>query len=86
MRSTPAREYSYPTPPVQLALNVDDLDGAIMFYSKLFNAAPAEVKEGDANFAVAEPPMKLVLPPNPGKGGSNHLRVGVDVSDQRPTP
>ena len=46
---------------VQLALNVDDLDEAITFYSKLFNTAPAKVKEGYANFAVAEPPLKLVL-------------------------
>ena len=46
---------------VQLALNVDDLDEAITFYSKLFNTAPAKVKEGYAKFAVAEPPLKLVL-------------------------
>ena len=45
---------------VQLALNVDDLDEAITFYSKLFNVEPAKVKEGYANFAVAEPPLKLV--------------------------
>jgi len=65
---------------VQLALNVDDLDEAITFYSKLFNTAPAKVKEGYANFAVAEPPLKLVLIENPGHGGSvNHL--GVEVPD-----
>ena len=52
---------------VQLALNVDDLDEAITFYSKLFNTAPAKVKEGYANFAVAEPPLKLVLIENPGR-------------------
>ncbi|MCH9640680.1 MAG: VOC family protein, partial [Actinomycetia bacterium] len=63
---------------VQLALNVDDLDQAITFYSKLFNAAPAKVKDGYANFAVAEPPLKLVLIENPGKGGTlNHLGVEV---------
>lgn len=65
---------------VQLALNVDDLDQAITFYSKLFNAAPAKVKAGYANFAVTEPPLKLVLIENPGKGGTlNHL--GVEVAE-----
>ena len=67
---------------VQLALNVDDLDEAITFYSKLFNTAPAKVKEGYANFAVAEPPLKLVLIQNPGNGGTiNHLGVEVESSD-----
>lgn len=65
---------------VQLALNVDDLDGAITFYSKLFNTEPAKVKPGYANFAVAQPPLKLVLIQNPGHGGTlNHL--GVEVAD-----
>ena len=68
---------------VQLALNVDDLDEAITFYSKLFNTAPAKVKEGYANFAVAEPPLKLVLLENPGKGGTiNHLGVEVASADE----
>jgi lactoylglutathione lyase len=67
---------------VQLALNVDDLDEAIAFYSKLFNTAPAKVKDGYANFAVAEPPFKLVLLHNPGHGGTiNHLGVEVETSD-----
>ncbi len=66
---------------VQLALNVDDLDESITFYSKLFGVAPAKVKPGYANFAVAEPPLKLVLLENPGKGGSiNHLGVEVESS------
>jgi lactoylglutathione lyase len=66
----------------QLALNVDDLDEAITFYSKLFNTAPAKVKPGYANFAVAEPPLKLVLIENLGHGGTlNHLGVEVDSSD-----
>ncbi len=65
----------------QLALNVDDLDQAIAFYSKLFNAAPAKVKPGYANFALAEPPLKLVLIENPGHGGTlNHLGVEVESS------
>lgn len=67
---------------IQLALNVDDLDQAIAFYSKLFNTPPAKVKEGYANFAVAEPPLKLVLLENPGRGGTlNHLGVEVDSSE-----
>ena len=53
------------------------------FYSKLFNAEPAKVKEGYANFAIAEPPLKLVLIENPGHGGSiNHLGVEVESSDR----
>ena len=68
---------------VQLALNVDNLDEAITFYSRLFNAQPAKVKEGYANFAIAEPPLKLVLLQNPGKGGTiNHLGVEVETSEQ----
>jgi Glyoxalase/Bleomycin resistance protein/Dioxygenase superfamily len=67
---------------VQLALNVDDLGEAIAFYSKLFNADPAKVKPGYANFAVAEPPLKLVLIENRGHGGTlNHLGVELDSSD-----
>jgi lactoylglutathione lyase len=66
----------------QLALNVDDLDEAIAFYSKLFNTTPAKVKPGYANFAVAEPPLKLVLIENPGHGGTlNHLGVEVESSE-----
>jgi len=66
----------------QLALNVDDLDEAITFYSKLFNTTPAKVKAGYANFAVAEPPLKLVLIENPGHGGTlNHLGIEVESSD-----
>lgn len=65
---------------IQLALNVDNLDEAVTFYSKLFNTEPAKVKPGYANFAVAEPPLKLILMENPGQGGSiNHL--GVEVAD-----
>lgn len=65
---------------LQLALNVDDLDTSIAFYSKLFATEPAKVRPGYANFAVAEPPLKLVLIENPGQGGSvNHL--GVEVAD-----
>ncbi|MFQ6228137.1 ArsI/CadI family heavy metal resistance metalloenzyme [Nocardia sp. NPDC002869] len=66
---------------IQLALNVDDLDTAVGFYSTLFGAAPAKVKPGYANFAITEPPLKLVLIENPGHGGSlNHLGVEVESS------
>ena len=68
---------------VQLALNVDDIDEAVTFYSKLFNAEPAKRKPGYANFAIAEPPLKLVLLENPGQGGTlNHLGVEVASSHQ----
>ena len=64
---------------IQLALNVDDLEQAVTFYSKLFGAEPAKRKPGYANFAIAEPPLKLVLLENPGKGGTiNHLGVEVE--------
>ncbi len=67
---------------VQLALNVDDLDEAITFYSKLFDTKPAKVKPGYANFAIAEPPLKLVLLENPGRGGTlNHLGVEVESTE-----
>jgi catechol-2,3-dioxygenase len=46
---------------VQLALNVSNLQEAIEFYSKMFNATPAKVREGYANFAIVDPPLKLVL-------------------------
>jgi catechol 2,3-dioxygenase-like lactoylglutathione lyase family enzyme len=46
---------------VQLALNVPDIDEAIAFYAKLFATEPTKVKPGYANFAVADPPLKLVL-------------------------
>src|SRR6476620_3288841 len=65
---------------LQLALNVDDLESSIAFYSGLFGTEPAKIKPGYANFAITEPPLKLVLVENPGQGGSiNHL--GVEVPD-----
>jgi catechol 2,3-dioxygenase-like lactoylglutathione lyase family enzyme len=65
---------------VQLALNVDDLAESIAFYTKLFGTGPAKQRPGYANFAIAEPPLKLILLENPGQGGSlNHL--GVEVAD-----
>ena len=65
---------------IQLALNVDDLEASIAFYAALFGAQPAKTRPGYANFALTEPPLKLVLIENPGHGGSiNHL--GVEVAD-----
>jgi catechol 2,3-dioxygenase-like lactoylglutathione lyase family enzyme len=68
---------------VQLALNVSDLDAAVAFYSKLFGTQPAKVRPGYANFAVAEPPLKLVLIEGQGTPGSlNHLGVEVASTDE----
>ena len=73
---------------VQLALNVSDLDAAIEFYSKLFNAEPAKRRAGYANFAIAEPPLKLVLMEVGelrGQGSDhalNHLGIEVDTTDE----
>ena len=68
---------------VQLALNVSDLEAAIAFYSKLFGTGPAKVREGYANFAIAEPPLKLVLIEGDGQPGTlNHLGVEVESSDE----
>jgi catechol 2,3-dioxygenase-like lactoylglutathione lyase family enzyme len=71
-----------PTGRVQLALNVDDLDAAIAFYRSLFGVEPTKQRPGYANFAIASPPLKLVLLENPGKGGTlNHLGVEVPSTD-----
>ena len=63
---------------VQLALNVADLDSAITFYRDLFKTAPHKVRDGYANFEVADPPLKLILFEN-GRGGDlNHLGIEVE--------
>ena len=63
---------------IQLALNVDDVEAATAFYAALFGTEPAKTRPGYANFAVADPPLKLVLLENPGQGGTlNHLGVEV---------
>lgn len=62
---------------VQLALNVTDLDEAVAFYSKLFATQPAKLRPGYANFAIAEPPLKLVLIEGTTGGTLNHLGVEV---------
>ncbi|MFF2028593.1 ArsI/CadI family heavy metal resistance metalloenzyme [Rhodococcus koreensis] len=67
----------------QLALNVDNLEEAVTFYSKLFDTPPAKLKPGYANFAIAQPPLKLVLLENPGMGGTvNHLGIEVESSTE----
>lgn len=64
---------------VQLALNVDELEVAVDFYSKLFGTTPAKLRPGYANFAIEDPPLKLVLFEQPGQGGTiNHLGVEVE--------
>jgi catechol 2,3-dioxygenase-like lactoylglutathione lyase family enzyme len=61
---------------LQLALNVDDIDTAVQFYSTLFDTAPVKRRPGYANFAVANPPLKLVLFENPAATGTlNHVGV-----------
>ncbi len=69
---------------VQLALNVADLDEAISFYSKLLATEPAKVRPGYANFAIADPPLKLVLieDANQVPGTLNHLGVEVATSSE----
>ena len=65
---------------IQLALNVRDLDRAVAYYEKLFDTPVNKRKPGYANFAIQEPPLKLVLFENPGAGERlNHL--GVEVFD-----
>src|SRR3954453_1865880 len=67
---------------IQLAINVDDVETATAFYSQLFGAEPAKRRPGYANFAIADPPLKLVLLENPGQGGTlNHLGVEVPSVD-----
>jgi catechol 2,3-dioxygenase-like lactoylglutathione lyase family enzyme len=69
---------------VQLALRVADLEGSIAFYSKLFGAEPAKRRPGYANFAIAEPPLKLVLiegaPGDPTR--MDHLGVEVQTTEE----
>ncbi|GHG99029.1 ArsI/CadI family heavy metal resistance metalloenzyme [Streptomyces lanatus] len=68
---------------VQLALRVPDLDASIAFYSKLFGTEPAKLRDGYANFAITEPPLKLVL--IEGTDGEatrlDHLGVEVETTD-----
>src|SRR5688572_14618892 len=68
---------------VQLALNVPDIDAAVAFYSKLFATEPNKIKPGYANFAIADPPLKLVLFEKAGaESRLNHLGVEVMSTDE----
>src|SRR3954454_19205225 len=68
---------------VQLALNVDDVEAATAFYARLFGTEPAKRRPGYANFAIADPPLKLVLLEKPRQGGTlNHLGVEVASVDE----
>lgn len=73
---------------VQLALNVSDVDAAVEFYSKMFGAVPAKRRPGYANFAITDPPLKLVLIETTVRRGEgveaalNHLGVEVDSTDE----
>ena len=67
---------------LQLAINVTDLDAAIAFYSRLFDAEPAKVKPGYANFAIEDPPLKLVLFEGAEGGTINHLGVETESADE----
>ncbi len=67
---------------LQLALNVENLEESIAHYTKIFGVGPAKVRPGYANFAVVNPPLKLVLIENPGASDSiNHLGVEVESVD-----
>jgi catechol 2,3-dioxygenase-like lactoylglutathione lyase family enzyme len=69
---------------VQLALNVANLDEAIDFYTKLFATEPAKIRPGYANFAVSDPPLKLVLIEDADRvsGSLNHLGIEVGTTDE----
>ncbi|MFN2543567.1 MAG: ArsI/CadI family heavy metal resistance metalloenzyme [Actinomycetota bacterium] len=67
---------------VQLAINVSDLQRAVEFYSKLLGTGPAKVREGYANFAVEEPPLKLVLIEGEHGGTLNHLGIEVAGTEE----
>lgn len=69
---------------VQLALNVADIDQAVAFYAKLFGTEPAKRRPGYANFAIAEPPLKLVLIEDATQqpGSLNHLGVEVETTEE----
>ena len=67
---------------LQLAINVTDLGKAIAFYSRLFDTPPAKVKPGYANFAIADPPLKLVLFEGPEGATLNHLGVEVETAEE----
>ncbi|WP_225835263.1 ArsI/CadI family heavy metal resistance metalloenzyme [Streptomyces sp. NK08204] len=64
---------------VQLALRVPDLDASVAFYSKLFGTEPAKLRDGYANFAITEPPLKLVLIEGAAEEATRLDHLGVEV-------
>ncbi len=68
---------------VQLALNVANLEESVDFYTKLFDTEPAKVRPGYANFAVADPPLKLVLIEDATKAAGSLNHLGVEVREYR---
>lgn len=68
---------------IQLALNVNDIDAAVEFYATLFDTRPAKRRPGYANFAVENPPVKLVLFENPDVTGTlNHVGIERESMDE----
>jgi catechol 2,3-dioxygenase-like lactoylglutathione lyase family enzyme len=69
---------------IQLSINVSDFDAGVAFYYRLFGARPAKLRPGYANFAIDDPPLKLVLnSPGNGPGGTiNHLGVEVATAGE----
>jgi catechol 2,3-dioxygenase-like lactoylglutathione lyase family enzyme len=66
---------------IQLALRVPDLDASVAFYSKLFGTEPAKLRDGYANFAIAEPPLKLVLIEGAAGEATRMDHLGVEVEN-----
>jgi catechol 2,3-dioxygenase-like lactoylglutathione lyase family enzyme len=66
---------------VQLAINVSNIDEGVAFYSRLFATEPAKRRPGYANFAIADPPLKLVLFEGEGGGTLNHLGIEVETGE-----
>ncbi len=67
---------------LQLALNVADLDEAVDFYTRMFDTPPAKLREGYANFAIEQPPLKLVLFEGGEAGSINHLGVETETAGE----
>jgi catechol 2,3-dioxygenase-like lactoylglutathione lyase family enzyme len=83
IRSQTLEEMTMTTSRVQLALNVTDLETATRFYRDFFGVEPAKRRDGYANFAIADPPLKLVLFENAGATSAlNHLGVEAASTDE----
>ncbi len=71
---------------IQFALDVDDLPEAVAFYSTLFGTEPAKLEPGYANFAIADPPLKLVLFENPARAARSTISGSRSTRPRRCTP